>query len=118
MTERKVTMVLVSVSLTYLCLNLPSYAIRIVKEHLLSAADLGSLWLKYAEAIGHLLFYSQFSVNFFLYSLHWILNRGAEAAAKGSRKRLLATPIVLNSTDITWSSRGRSPRHSSVTTFT
>ena len=110
--NRKATMVLVSVSLTYLVLNLPSYAVRVYRDLLLSAEDFAnpSRALQYTEQICRLLFYSQFAVNFFLYSLHWILGKsGLKATAKQTRKRLRGTPIVLNASEITWSTRGLPP---------
>lgn len=73
--ERRVTQLLVTVSLAYLVLNLPSYAHRVVVAfESTSESDSGHNYKTplgvVAETISYLMFYTQFSVNFFLYSCH------------------------------------------------
>ena len=67
--ERKKTMFLISVSLAHFLLNLPSYGCNML-------SIMFQVECSYSiAAFAYLLFYSQFAVNFFLYSCHQVIIR-------------------------------------------
>ncbi len=65
--ERRLTMILLSVSSVYMILNLPSYIFRIFT--MAESDDLGDN-AQMAQHIFYLMFYAQFGTNFLLYSCH------------------------------------------------
>lgn len=69
--ERKITILLLSISVTHLILNLPSYLHRMIVSFLNPIENDKSFKLAEQdpfEVIAHLIFYTQYSVNFILYS--------------------------------------------------
>lgn len=72
--EFRITFALLTVSCTYLLLNLPSYAIRVWASFL--PEDQGiSFSAAVAEQFFYMLFYTQFAINFVLYSCHGIRSK-------------------------------------------
>jgi hypothetical protein len=65
---------LLTVSITYLCLNLPSYAIRVWAAFLPTHYSI-STTAAIAEQFCYMLFYTQFAINFVLYSCHSIRSK-------------------------------------------
>ncbi|XP_046380414.1 neuropeptides capa receptor-like [Haliotis rufescens] len=67
--QMRITRTLLLVSTTFLVLNLPSHVIRL--EQLISASNnYNPLHLKLIQEIAQLIYYSNFSVNFFLYAIY------------------------------------------------
>ena len=72
--ERRATLTLLSLSAAYCLLNFPTYAARLYEEILLwgGLGGLSPAWLWFKRELATLFFYTQFSLNFLLYSLHWL----------------------------------------------